>query len=122
MEPAAVVELRGENGAPRETLGATKMYPQDRSPLMVTKISKSGKTIDYVTVRSVGGDTGHSPARYDGDWPVWDHDYSSRELRRLAIFNGSVRTARWSEKNGCYMDNGAQIKVGVANYHRNYSY
>lgn len=123
MRPEEVKRWWEENGE-HEYLGATRCYPQDRYPLWVMGVSKSAKTIYYTPVRSVDATTGHEPARYDGPFPVWDHDYTQDEIVRFADNSNPdlARPARWSEKRNCYIDNGTPVKVGVANYHRNYSY
>jgi hypothetical protein len=129
MTPDEVKVWWAENGE-HLYLGATRCYPQDRYPLLVTSVSKSGKTITYVAVESVSGLTGHEPARFDGDWPVWDHEYTQQDLRLRSDIRPEVprdgaatdRTARWSEKRGCYQDGGTPIKVGTARLYRNYSY
>lgn len=129
MTPEQVADWWKRNGE-HEYLGATKLYPQDRYPLLVTSVSKSAKTITYVPVQSVSGLTGHLPARYDGDYPVWDHEYERRDMMLLSDIRPEVprdgaatdRTARWSEKKGCYQDGGTRIVVGTARLYRNYSY
>ena len=121
MNPDEVLEELARGSV----LGATMFYPQDRVPLVVIKSSKTGFTIEFLRVRSVGIDTGHEPARYSGPFPVWDHDYTPDELELYTeqiVAANNRQVARWSDQLGCYQMGGVPIRVGVANYHRDFSY
>lgn len=100
--------------------GVTLSYPQDSYPYVIVEVSASGKTIKIVPVETVSKSTGHEPARFDGPFPVWSHTYTAQELQALKR-DAVPRPIRWTPQNG-WGGKGNRYTVGVARYHRNYSY
>lgn len=120
MNPAEVLEFVRNNETP---LGATLCYPQDCYPYTVEFAGgKTGKTLYVNRVRTVDATTGHEPHHYEGPYPVWTHEYTDEELEQYVLDNEETSTARWSEARQCYLLNGTPLRVGVALYHRNYSF
>lgn len=110
----------------RETLavGATLCYPQDSYGYVVVKATKTGTVLYAERLKTPDLTTGHQPARFDGPWPVWDHNYTDEEIAvggALRADTGRVRLT-WSEKKQCFTQGGTPVYVGKARYHRNYSY
>ena len=120
MTPAEVLNHLDHDGGP---LGATEVFPQDRYPFRVVRISPSGKTIFIVPLRTVDLTTGHQPARREGPWPVWDHAYTDDEIRKFTQEQPPM-AVRWNAKAESYRlpNRGAFIRVGEARYYRNFSY
>lgn len=98
--------------------GMTLIYPQDDYPLVVVGTSASGKTVKVRRVKSVDRSTGHAPARYAGQWPIWDHIYSRDELESLAY--GPTFKVRYTRKG--WTASGTPVFQGHARYYRNYSH
>lgn len=118
-------------------MGATEVYPQDRYPYVITKISESGKTVTLEPLHTVSTKTGHSPARFSGQFPVWDHEYSPEELEsfqyseeeKQRYLNAHVTTEKFPitvrlTKRGWRRggQNGTPFILGTARYLRDYSY
>ena len=99
--------------------GATLLYPQDCYPLLIVRVSDSGKSAWVVRVKEVSKETGHEPARFDGPFPVWSHTYTEEELQELKVdmepFMIRLGKHGWTRK-------GTPVSVGHAMFHRNYSY
>lgn len=120
---------------PAVGMGATVYYPQDRYPMVITRVSESGKTFWAVPLKTVSLTTGHEPARFDGPFPVWSHVYTDEELVSLAYTPeelalksggyyagaGTVERRVTLTKRG-WTSGGTHIEPGKATYHRNYSY
>jgi hypothetical protein len=99
-------------------IGATLLLPSDRVPYAV--LERLGNSWFLKPVIEVSTSTGHSPARYHGDKPVWDHTYTEDELQKLILLNEETIAVRL--KNGCYQDSeGLEYIIGVARYYRDYS-
>jgi hypothetical protein len=122
----------------RVGMGATAIYPQDRYPHVITKISASGKTLTLEPLHTVSRATGHEPDRFSGDFPVWDHTYTAEELEALRysdeerksyeeshahLGGGLAFTIRLTDagwrRGG---KRGTPFHVGEARYLRDYSY
>lgn len=101
---------------------ATKAYPQDMYPMVVVKVSESGKTIWLDSVLTVNTTTGHAPAYYNGPWPVWDHKYTDEEVSALQSHTDPVRATL--RKDGTWKISGTTtpVTIGAARYYRNFSY
>ena len=104
---------------PEVGMGVTLHYPQDSYPYVISRVSDSGKTIWVKRVKTVDNSTGHSPAYYEGPFPVWSHTYTPQELVDLVVPGTPERLVRlgkygWGGKN--------DYTVGTARFHRNYSY
>jgi hypothetical protein len=102
--------------------GVTLHYPQDSYPFVITEVSASGKTIKIQPVEPVSRDTGHEPARFDGPWPVWSHTYTAEELQTLKRETPTPDTLRYNSRSRRWAGRNGDWSVGVARYHRNYSY
>lgn len=116
----AALEKRGNL-----TVGATLCFPQDRYGMVVVKASKTGTVLYAYRLKTPGLDTGHSPARFDGPWPVWDHTYTEEEMAKTMRHESGGRELlrlNWSEAKQCYRSGGTPVFVGAARYVRNHSY
>lgn len=102
--------------------GMTIEYPQDRYPLMVTRVSPSGKTAWVKSVRTVDRSTGHEPDRFDGPFPIWDHTYTAEELAELVNEAAPEMMVRRSRDGLSWSLNGTHVSSGGATFKRNYSY
>lgn len=104
--------------------GATLIFPQDKYPYVVTRVSASGKVAWVKRLQIVDTSTGHQPDYYLGPWPVWDHEYTKAELVSLA--REDAREERiYRDKNGYWRMSGWDSKplvaLGRARYRRDYS-
>jgi len=118
--PETVVAALIESGF---NLGATLFYPQDRYGYVVIDSTKSGKTLTIMRLETVDMTTGHTVDHFDGPFPVWSHTYTEDEMRTMRRLG--TETIKWSEPRKGYMRGGRKgtpFLVGVAQYHRNYSY
>lgn len=105
---------------PQVGQGATKIYPQDRYGMVVTKVSKSGRVIHLASLETPGVSTGHEPEGLCNGFPVWNHQYTEDELVSMKI--GNEQKAFWSDKRKCYMMGGhTPVSVGQARYYRNFA-
>lgn len=122
LKPGAVLK-KFKDG---ETIGATVSLPQDCYAYKVIGVSASGHTVTLVRLEGVSLATGHKPARYDGPFPVWEHDYSTKEIdefyERIPEAQRYGIQARWNAKKQRWMSRGAHVVVGRAYYFRNHSY
>lgn len=102
---------------------ATLIYPQDSYPMVVSRVSESGKTVWLRSLLPVSKDTGHAPAHFNGPWPVWDHTYTEDEVQDLVIEHALERRASL-RKDGTWKISGATstVMMGTARYYRDYSY
>jgi hypothetical protein len=106
---------------PRVGDGMTLCYPQDSYPLVIVRVSPSGKTVWVDRLRPVDLSTGHKPARYDGPFPVWSHTYTDEERETMRENREPIKVTR--SRDGSYWTaNGVNVAYGGARYHRNYSY
>lgn len=87
--------------------------------MIITRVSKSGKSVWVRRVEPVSRSTGHEAARFDGPFPIWDHEYTEEELRDAKKVSPEFM-ARLG-KHG-WASGGTPVVVGVARYYRNYSY
>jgi hypothetical protein len=101
--------------------GMSIVYPQDRYPLVIVRVSPSGKTVWVKPLRTVDRSTGHEPDRFDGPWPIWDHDYTDEERETLREDGAKERQVRRSPDGLSWSSYGTPIARG-ARYFRNYSY
>lgn len=116
---AQIIEAR--DYAPQVGDGMSIDYPQDSYPLVITRVSPSGKTVWCKPVRTVDRSTGHEPARHDGPWPVWHHIYTAEELQTYMEAEASERQVTRSRDGLTWSMSGTPISRGAL-YHRNYSY
>lgn len=101
--------------------GMSYVYPQDRYPLVITRVSASGKTVWVKPLRTVDRSTGHEPDRFDGPYPIWDHDYTAEERERFREDAAPERQVRRSPDGLSWSSYGTPVARG-ARYFRNYSY
>lgn len=94
---------------------------QDIVPAVVTKVSKSGKTAFIQRIENVSLHTGHTPAHYNGPWPVWDHTYTEEEVANLPRVGEETRISL--RKDGQWKVSGstATVTFGKARYRRDWS-
>ena len=109
-----------ESITPEVGMGATLVYPSDRYPVVITRVSESGKTFWFQPLQTVSFATGHEPDRYHGPYPVWDHTYTDEEIKSLVRLESGGRMARLN-KHGRYRSHGTPVTVGIARYRRDYS-
>lgn len=99
----------------------TLCYPQDRYGLVVVSATKARAKV--IRLESVSKSTGHEPARFDGDFPVWHHEYTAEEIAAAleSADDSDLMTATYGAKSGWKL-HGTRLAVGKAVYYRNYSY
>ena len=109
--------------APLPGMGATEVFPQDRYPLQIVKVSPTGHAIWVVPVLHVGPSTGHTPAGLCNGFPVWDHTYTRAELGALTLATKRCAEKATRRNDGTYRLVGSQtrIAVGSAHYYRNFA-
>jgi hypothetical protein len=66
-------------------------------PMVIIKVSKSGKTIKLESLNRVSGLTGHTPAYTVNGEKQWSHLYTAEEVRRLAFSEPITYDARLRE-------------------------
>lgn len=66
-------------------------------PMVITHVSKSGKTIRLESLNRVSSLTGHSPSYEVNGERVWSHLYSKDEVRQLAFLHPITYSARLAE-------------------------
>lgn len=66
-------------------------------PMVITHVSKSGKTIRLESLNRVSEITGHSPAYTVNGEKQWSHLYTSDEVRKLAFLHPITYSARLKE-------------------------
>lgn len=104
---------------PEVGMGVTLRYPQDTYPYVITRVSPSGKTIWVKPLEGVSKATGHSPARYDGPYPVWSHTYTAEEL--VSMVRADAPERRVNKVKHGWASHGTPYSIGKATFHRNYS-
>lgn len=100
--------------------GMTKMFPQDRYPYVITRVSDSGKTVWVKPLKTVSLLTGHKPSHYNGPFPVWSHDYTANELQTMIETDAPEIMVRQS-KHGYWASHGITYARGGARFTRDYS-
>lgn len=100
---------------------ASLHFWQDIVPAVVTSVSKSGKTAKVQRIEAVSLHTGHTPAYYNGPWPVWDHTYTEVEVASLPRVGEETRISL--RNDGQWMVSGSTTTVtfGKARYRRDFS-
>lgn len=103
---------------PAVGMGATLCYPQDKYPLLITKVT--AKTI-CVRMVHTSGDTAPDikPADRCNGFPVFDYQYSAEELQKAA-YGEEIRCYK-RQNNRYYTKGGSPIALGFARYYRNYA-
>lgn len=110
---------------------ATKIYPQDRYPLVVVAVSKSGRRVSLVSMPELlpGDSTPERqiPAYRKGPWPVYNHRFTEEECMKVAkehLESGGTGAITASlRKDGAWRVVGGhtEILMGVAQMYRDYS-
>jgi len=108
--------------APAVGDGMTAVYPQDRYPYVITRVSPSGKTVWVKPLQTVDLSTGHAPARYVGEWPVWDHAYTEEERAAYVIEDAPETRVNRSRDGLSWTAQGVGYQAGIARLLRNYSH
>ena len=93
---------------------ATLVYPDDRAPYVVAKVSPSGKKI---TIEALSTD-GLKPSSQCNGFPVFDHRFTPEEVqaRKTGRVEAAYRQGDGSYKQGCL-----PVWLGEARYFRNYA-
>jgi hypothetical protein len=108
--------------APQVGDGMTMAYPQDYYPYVIVRVSPSGKTVWVKPLEEVSTKTGHSPARYDGPFPVWEHTYTDEERKSMIRNDAPEQKVTRSRDGLSWSLHGTPMLRGGAGYRRNYSY
>lgn len=101
--------------------GATIIYPQDRYPLVISRVSPSGKTAWAHRLTTVDIYTGHKPAYFNGPYPVWNHTYTEVERQAYAMEHVTVRLSLRKDGTWRLAGTNTRVTVGDAVYYRNFA-
>lgn len=103
-------------------MGATLVYPTDRYPMRIARVSPTGHAIWVLPVSRDLHAQGVRPAYSCNGYPVWDHEYSDAELDALTHTDAALTKAT-RRHDGTYRLTGGQtqIAVGQAQYFRNFA-
>lgn len=87
-------------------------------------VSVATRSVLLAPVKTVSHETGHTPARHEGPFPVWDHSYTQAEAEAMKIGgNGNVVRATLRKDGKWYIANTkTRVTFGEARYYRDYSY
>ena len=123
MNTQTLTQERASRPLPIVGQGATEVYPTDRYPVRVVKVSGTGHAIWVLPVESVDRSTGHEPARFCGGFPVWDHTYTDAELDRFTTGHPATARKATRRKDGryCLVGSDIRVSVGQARLYRNYA-
>lgn len=119
--PTQTLDRKPTRTTPAVGMGATKLYPQDKYPLRIVKVSPTGHAIWVDEVRTVGGATGHAPNGNCNGYPVWDHTYTDADLDQFTEPGYTQKATRRAD--GTYRLVGEQpvLWVSRACYFRNFA-
>lgn len=108
-------------------MGATWHFPNPdektdyitAKPMVITHVSKSGKTIRLESLKLVSEFTGHSPLLVVNNQKKWHHTYSPEEIRKFAFIHPITYSARLNEfGEWMLIKHKKQIIIGAAVYAR----
>lgn len=91
--------------SPVPGMGATWHFPNPEAkldymtakPMVITHVSKTGKTIRLESLKVISEFTGHSPLVVVDDKKIWRHVYTSEEIRKFSFVHPLTYSARLNE-------------------------
>lgn len=86
-------------------MGATRHFPNHdlrddyvtSQPMVITHVSKSGKTIKLESLKAISTYTGHEPMIIVEGRKIWNHVYTAAEIRQFAFIRPFTYSARLNQ-------------------------